>query len=423
MPAKARRTGKRRRIGLALAGGGPEGAVYEIGALRALDEACDGLNLHELDIYVGVSAGAFIASSLANDLTTTQMVRALVKQEPGEHPFVPQTFFTPNYREWARRSLMLPRLFADAMMEFRRAPGEQTLFESLTRLARALPVGLFDNEPIRRYLQRTFSIKGRSDDFRKLRQRLIVVATDLESGRPILFGGPGWDHIPISTAVQASTAIPGFYPPVRIDGRNCVDGILLKTLHASVALKDGVDLLLCVNPLVPADLRDAVEAGQLKEGAILKKGLATVLSQTVRTLINSRLEVGMREYESRFPDSEVLLFQPERNEFDLFFSNIFSFRSRRRVVELAYDATRRNLRARRKTLGPMLAAYGITLRDDVLDEPRDIWMSVGLDQFSERDPLTSQFSTALGKLELATTGELPVAAETSLRGRARGAGR
>ena len=62
MPAKARRTGKHRRIGLALAGGGPEGAVYEIGALRALDEACDGLNLHELDIYVGVSAGAFIAA-------------------------------------------------------------------------------------------------------------------------------------------------------------------------------------------------------------------------------------------------------------------------------------------------------------------------------------------------------------------------
>ncbi|HQR17261.1 MAG TPA: patatin-like phospholipase family protein [Gemmatimonadales bacterium] len=409
MPAKAGRSRKRRRIGLALAGGGPEGAVYEIGALRALDEALDGLDLHELDIYVGVSAGAFIAASLANDLTTTQMVRALVKHEPGEHPFVPQTFFTPNYREWARRSLMLPRLFADAMLEFRRAPEEQTLFESLTKLARALPVGLFDNEPIRRYLQRSFSIKGRHDDFRELRQRLIVVATDLESGRPILFGEPGWDHVPISTAVQASTAIPGFYPPVRIEGRNCVDGILLKTLHASVALKRGVDLLLCVNPLVPADLRDAVAAGQLKEGALLKKGLATVLSQTVRTLINSRLEVGMREYETRFPDSEVLLFQPDRNEFDLFFSNIFSFRSRRRVVELAYDATRRNLRARRKILAPMLASYGITLREDILDEPRDIWQSVGLDQFSERDPVTSMFSTALDRLEVAVTSEMPVA--------------
>ncbi len=421
MPAKARRSSKRRRIGLALAGGGPEGAVYEIGALRALDEALDGLDLHELDIYVGVSAGAFIASSLANDLTTVQMVRALVKHEAGEHPFVPQTFFTPNYREWAKRSLMLPRLFADAMLEFRRGPEEQTLFESLTRMARALPVGLFDNEPIRRYLQRTFSIKGRSDDFRELRQRLIVVATDLESGRPILFGGEGWDHIPISTAVQASTAVPGFYPPVRVEGRYCVDGILLKTLHASVALKEGVDLLLCVNPLVPADLRDAVSAGQLKEGAILKKGLATVLSQTMRTLINSRLEVGMREYQTRFPDSEVLLFQPERNEFDLFFSNIFSFRSRRRVCELAYDATRRNLRARRKTIGPMLAAYGITLREDILDSPRDIWTSVGLDQFSERDPVTSQFSTALDQFEVAVTSEMPVAPASG--GRSRGARR
>lgn len=418
MSTKARRGKKRRRIGLALAGGGPEGAVYEIGALRALDEALDGLNLYDLDIYVGVSAGAFVAASITNDLTTAQMVRALVRHEPGEHPFVPQTFFTPNYREWAKRSLMLPRLFADAMLEFRRGPEEQTLFESLTKMARALPVGLFDNEPIRRYLHHLFSIKGRTDDFRKLHHRLIVVSTDLESGRPILFGNPGWDHIPISTAVQASTAVPGFYPPVKIEGRYCVDGILLKTLHASVALKEGVDLLLCVNPLVPADLRDAVGAGQLKEGALLKKGLATVLSQTVRTLINSRLEVGMAAYTTRFPDSEVLLFQPDRNEFDLFFSNIFSFRSRRRVCELAYDATRRNLRARRKTIGPMLAPYGITLREDVLDEPRDIWTSVGLDQFSARDPVTSQFATALDELETAVTSEIPVAPASS--GRARG---
>lgn len=421
MPAVARRRRKHRRIGLALAGGGPEGAVYEIGALRALDEALEGLDLHQLDIYVGVSAGAFIAASLANDLTTAQMVRALVKHEPGEHPFVPQTFFTPNYREWARRSLMLPRLFADAMLEFRRGPDEQTLFESLTRMARALPVGLFDNEPIRRFLERTFSIKGRSDDFRQLRQRLIVVATDLESGRPILFGTDGWDHVPISRAVQASTAVPGFYPPVLVEGRNCVDGILLKTLHASVALTEGVDLLLCVNPLVPADLHEAVEEGRLKEGALLGKGLATVLSQSLRTLVHSRLEVGMAAYQARFPESDVLLFQPERNEFDLFFSNIFSFRSRRRVCELAYDATRRNLRARRKTLAPMLAPYGITIRDDVLDAERDIWESVGLDQFSGRDPVTSEFATALDELEVAVTGELPIPPDSG--GRARRPGR
>jgi hypothetical protein len=142
------------------------------------------------------------------------------------------------------------------------------------------------------------------------------------------------------------------------------------------------------------------------------------MSQTVRTLINSRLEVGMAAYTTRFPDSEVLLFQPDRNEFDLFFSNIFSFRSRRRVCELAYHATRRNLRARRNTIGPMLKPYGITLREDILDEPRDIWRSVGLDQFSERDPVTSQFSTALDELEVAVTSEMPVAPNSG--GRSRG---
>jgi hypothetical protein len=146
-----------------------------------------------------------------------------------------------------------------------------------------------------------------------------------------------------------------------------------------------------------------------------------VLSQSLRTLIHSRLEVGMAAYQSRFPESDVLLFQPERNEFDLFFSNIFSFRSRRRVCELAYDATRRNLRARRKTLAPMLAAYGITLREDVLDAEQDIWNSVGLGQFGERDPVTSEFASALDDLEVAVTGEIPIP-PGSRRG-SRGSGR
>src|SRR3990170_751057 len=92
------------RIGLALAGGGPEGAIYEIGALRALDEALEGIDLNALDIYIGVSAGSFIAANLANQLTTAQMCRALVKHEPGEHPFIPENFFTPAFKELALRA-------------------------------------------------------------------------------------------------------------------------------------------------------------------------------------------------------------------------------------------------------------------------------------------------------------------------------
>ena len=86
------------RIGLALAAGAPEGAIYEIGALRALDEALEGVDLNRLYIYVGVSAGAFLCANLANNLTTAQMCRAIVSHEPGEHPFIPETFFTPDWR-------------------------------------------------------------------------------------------------------------------------------------------------------------------------------------------------------------------------------------------------------------------------------------------------------------------------------------
>ncbi|MEL7361534.1 MAG: patatin-like phospholipase family protein, partial [Bacteroidota bacterium] len=62
-------------IALALAGGGGEGAIYEIGTLRALDEAIEGLDFTRVPIYVGVSAGAFVASCLANGLTTSQLCR------------------------------------------------------------------------------------------------------------------------------------------------------------------------------------------------------------------------------------------------------------------------------------------------------------------------------------------------------------
>ncbi|HKI94813.1 MAG TPA: patatin-like phospholipase family protein [Gemmatimonadales bacterium] len=380
MPSGGAKGRRRRRLGLALAGGGPEGAVYEIGALRALDETLEGLDLTAMDVYVGVSAGAFVSAALANGLTPSQLARAMVKQEPGEHPFVPQTFFTPAYREWARRSMLLPRLVGEAILAVTRRPGDLRLAESLTRVGRALPVGVFDNEPIRRFLKRMFSIKGRTDDFRELASKLVVVATDLDAGQAVRFGDPGYDDVPISRAVQASTAFPGLYPPVEINGRRCVDGVLLKTLHASVALEHGAKLVLCVNPLVPADTETGVQRGELPPNVIAHGGLPLVMSQAFRTMVHSRLKVGMAAYETRFPGADVVLFEPEPDEYDMFFTNIFSFSSRRAVAELAYQATRRQLRAQRDVLEPMLAEHGIRIRDDVLDDhTRDLWSGVGAD--------------------------------------------
>jgi predicted acylesterase/phospholipase RssA len=375
------------KIGLALAAGAPEGAIYEIGALRALDEALDGLDLHQLYIYVGVSAGAFLCANLANELTTAQMCRAIVSQEPGEHPFTPETFFTPALSELGRSLLKVPSLLSRSLWDYATHLRDRTLFGSLTQVSRALPVGLFENEPIRAYLHKIYTLKGRTDDFRRLRalgKHLVVVATDLDSAQAARFGEPGLDHIPISTAVQASSALPGLYSPVEVEGRHYVDGVLLKTLHASVALEAGAELVLCINPIVPVDTVRAVEQGLMRSDKLLHRGLPTVLSQTFRTLVRSRLEVGMAAYERRYKDRDVVLIEPQRDDYKMFFTNIFGLAERREVCAHAYQSTRRTLLERYDELAPIFARHGITLRRDVLEEPRNLWEQVDLVRKAER---------------------------------------
>ena len=389
-------------IGLALAGGGPEGAIYEIGALRALEEGIEGLDLNGLGVYVGVSAGAFIAANLANRLTPAQMCRAIVKHEPGEHPFVPETFFTPAFGEYLRGGLAVPRLLLESVTDFLAHPGDRTLLESMTRLSRALPIGLFDNKPIRQYLQKIYAMKGRTDDFRRLAQRLVVVAADLDSGSAVRFGEADQDDVPISRAVQASTALPGLYPPVEIGGRHYVDGVLLKTLHASVALEAGVDLLLCVNPIVPVNTDGVITTGLMGSDQLVSRGLPTVLSQTFRTLIHSRMRVGMATYAQRYAQADVVLIEPAQDDYLMFFTNVFSFSARQQVANHAYQATRRELSRRRDELAPVLARHGLRLREEWLAEPsRDLWRGVGLVSAEGREPspLGGRLGEALDRLE------------------------
>jgi len=378
--------------------------VYEIGALRALDEVLEGVDFNDLESYVGVSGGAVVAACLVNGMTPSQLVRAIVSKAPDEEAFVPGHFFMPAYGEMVKRLAMMPALAVGSLWEAAtRRRAEHGGMGALLHLARALPVGLFDNEPIRRFLAHTFSAPGRSDDFRSLRRPLTVVATDLDAGVPIRFGAPGLDHVPISRAVQASTALPGLYPPVRIEGRDCVDGVLLRTVHASIALEQGVKLLICVNPIVPTDLGRALAQGAKGPRALIDHGLPAVLAQTFRTLIHSRLDVGLRRYATRFPDADIVLIEPTRDEYALFFSNVFSFSSRRAVCELAYRSTRRNLLARRATLEPLLRRHGVRLRTDILeDESRDLWAGVGLASDSSAPAITSRLTAALMRLESET---------------------
>ena len=124
---------------------------------------------------------------------------------------------------------MLPGLAVSAL--WRATFGGKSLLNAAEALGPALPTGIFSNEEIDARLTRLFSKPGRTNDFRQLRTKLTLVATNLDSGDAAPFGQPGWDHVPISKAVQASSALPGLFPPVEIDDQYFVDGALKKN-HA-----------------------------------------------------------------------------------------------------------------------------------------------------------------------------------------------
>ena len=362
------------RIGLALAGGGPLGAIYEIGALCALDESLKGITFTNLHHYVGVSAGGFIAAGLANGMTPRELCAAFIETdaEPSE-VFDPAWLMVPAYGEFLRRSIMLPGLVASSL--WRATFGGKTLLSALEALGPALPTGIFSNDEIDVRLTRFFTKPGRTNDFRQLKAKLTLVATNLDSGDAAPFGQPGWDHVPISKAVQASSALPGLFPPVEIDNQYFVDGALKKTMHAGVAMDEGIDLMFCLNPLVPFDATQPQRLAQKfavgrRIPRIIDGGLPAVMSQTFRAMIHSRLELGMKHYERAYPHTDIVLLEPDHRDTAMFLANTFSYRQRSQMAEHAYQSTRQMLRSRKTALSAQLARHGISLNMDALDDPK-----------------------------------------------------
>src|SRR5215210_1977142 len=99
----------RSKTALVLGGGGFTGAVYEIGALRALDLLSVNRSVNQFDVYVGTSAGSVVAALSANGITPEQMMR--VVNDQGPTPFRDMNLgmlLRPNYREFLARGVQLP---------------------------------------------------------------------------------------------------------------------------------------------------------------------------------------------------------------------------------------------------------------------------------------------------------------------------
>ncbi len=402
-PAQGRPRFRRHRFGLALAGGGPLGAFYEVGTLHAIGESIDGLRLTDLDMYCGVSSGAMIAAGLANGFDTADMGVVFIHNASLDYPVTPGLFLRPALREYLNRIAAVPGLLGRVLVDYLRDPGKDWA-EAIDPLGRLLPTGLCDNQPFEQFLAHLFSTGGRSNDFRRLRRQLFIVATELNTGSGVRFGEPGFDHVPISRAIQASTALPGLYPPVEIEGHTYADGALLRTMNASLLLDAGAELVICVNPLVAFDASSAPRRHRehaSKPRELTRGGLPMVLSQTFRAMIQSRMKVGMRNYVQDYPDSDVILFEPDRGDEEMFFQNVFRYADRKRLAEHAYQRTRRDLMRHADALGPILRRHGLGLRLDVLRDTRRTFVDSVRERRRRQQPVTGPLHKALDRLETA----------------------
>lgn len=404
IPARRPRAGSG-KLGIALAGGGPLGSFYELGALHALEEGIVGRKLTDFDVYVGVSSGSFVAAGLANGFDTAAMGAMFIEDDSTLLPLSPEILMQPAVAEYLHRLALLPQVLARVVRQYARDPLRSLWPAAVGTLTKLLPTALFDNRPPERYLQTLFGSNGRSDDFRQLRSRLYVVATNLNTGESVAFGDSEHDHVPISRAVVASAALPGLYAAVTINGQPFVDGALIRTMHASLALDAGCELVICINPLVPFDASHSTSG---RHANLAHEGLPAILGQTFRALIHSRMQLGMAGYGARFPQASTILLEPDRDDEQLFFTNVFRYSGRQLVANHAYQETRRALLANARALAPVLSRSGLRLDLERLRDPTRNFSTASRERAAHARRSVQRLGVALDRLQaLITTHGAP----------------
>jgi predicted acylesterase/phospholipase RssA len=330
--------------------------MYEIGALAALDDflgAKQGggqpFSLNDLDMFVGTSAGAFLATALAAGIDVRRMFRAVLDDDPSFFP----ARRTDIYRFDVRQGLGIVRdLMGITLSALARGfRGKLAASELVSDLVDALPAGVFSLRHYEKYLDGFLRHHQLPTRFSEVKRELYITANDLDSGHRALFGHGALSDIPIAKAICASSAIPLFFEPVRWHGRDYIDGAVGKVEHADIALARGADLIVVVNPMVPfkndPDREDLptplVGAKHLRD-----KGLLAVYNQAAKMSTRTKLHQGIRRYQASNPAASLLVIEPREEEGDMFLHNPMSFASRRRMLRYGYESTARLLTAERQ---------------------------------------------------------------------------
>jgi len=338
-----RRRGRKRpsKTALVLGGGGFTGGVYEIGALRALDLLAVNSTVNNFDVYVGTSAGSFVASMLANGVTPDEMMQVINRRVPSELEDLDLgTVLRPNYLGFLEKAAMLPlRSLELARNLF--SMGRFSAMDVGVGLAEALPTGFYSGGGIAEYIAAALNEAERVDDFRLLDKELYLTATDLDTCERIIFGEAGWDDVPISKAIQCSTALPIVYKPVDLKGRQLVDGGIRSTTNVDIAVEKGAKFIVVVNPLVPY-VNDFEKTIPTVFGTRVRRvsdmGLPAIANQTFRLIAHARLHQAVEQWQERYPGVDIILVEPESNDELMFGTPIMDYSRRLKIARHGFES-------------------------------------------------------------------------------------
>ena len=402
------------RIALVLAGGAVSGGAFKVGGMKALDDFLVGRKLADFDLYLGLSAGSILAVSLAAGITPDEMVKVLEGTSERMKQLRPVDFYNPNWGEFIGRPLKfsydllsyLPSVSADlarglpglpdalgpSLREFVKEPNYTTAENvamrlidhvapkrELPALTNHIPSGFFDNASLEKWLRVNLERVGVPNDFRaferKRGRQLYVSACDLDTAERVVFGADENAEVSISQSVQASTALPLFYKPARINGVDYVDGGVRHTANIDVAIEKGADLIVCYNPFRPFLNRiDAAERSHyFADGRYLSdRGLKVVLNQVFRTLLHSRLKLGVQRYlaDDRF-QGDIVLLEPRERDAQFFALNPLAFWKRSEAVQHGFESVRQTIEQNFDQLRAVFARYGLDMNRNVARRKAD----------------------------------------------------
>ena len=358
-----RSPGGRSKVALIAGGGGITGGVFEVGCLRALDQALGGGVVNTLDLYAGASAGSIVATLLAAGMSPNDMHRLIVagsRNRWGLPALSRRNIYGMDVGLWVATAARMP---TKAAASFLRGflPGEATRpADAVFDAIKWLPSGVFTNRPLGRYIARVLESMGKGTRFEDFDAELMITAVNVDTGTRVVFGEAGVRDVPVPMAIRASAAIPLLFRPVRIHEQDFVDGGIEDNVPVDIAVAHGATLVIALNPLVPL-VNDPRSDGSLLKGYnyLADHGMTSVMDQVFRMLVRNQVQHRLRRVREAFPEVDVVLFEPEASDATMFAYHPMRYSVRELIAEHAYQATRERLLSDAERLTDVFARHGL----------------------------------------------------------------